>query len=192
MTRSLFAVLVTLLALSASAQSIQNVEVSLAGGKSITTWHGQADLQAVHVSLVHPLSNRTDVMFDVVPVTLWQPRSWFGSEFHDGNERVRAIATTLMLRRTFHRQSNRLQWFLEAGTGPMIAEKRVPASTSRFNFMSQGGVGVVLMPNARVPLLLAYRFLHISNGGYAPRNPGLNVSSAMIGLRFRTATKRRG
>lgn len=188
---TLVAMLVTCTAPAAFAQSIRNVDVSLIGGKSITSWHGQADLQGLNVSVVHPLSPRTEVSFGVAPVTLWQPRSWFGNEFGDGNERVRAVATSVMIRRTFGLPSNRVQWFLEGGTGPMLAEKRVPASTSRFNFMTQAGGGVVLMPNARVPLFLAYRFLHISNGGYAPRNPGLNVSSLVVGVRFRTATTRR-
>ncbi|HEX2831708.1 MAG TPA: acyloxyacyl hydrolase [Thermoanaerobaculia bacterium] len=191
MIRALLATLVTFTTLTACAQSIRTVDVSLIGGKSITTWHGQADLQALHVSVVHPLSPRTEVSFGVAPVTLWQPRSWFGEEFGDGHERVRALATSVMIRRTFGRASNRLHWFVEGGTGPMVAEKRVPASTSRFNFMTQAGGGVELMPNARFPLFLAYRFLHISNGGYAPRNPGLNVSSLSVGVRFRTATTRR-
>jgi hypothetical protein len=191
MIRTLAATLITLLTFPAVGHSIHNIEVAVAGGKSTTTWHGQADLQAVNVSLVHPLSPRTDLSFGISPVTLWQPRSWFGDQFGDGNENVRAVATSLMLRRTFNRDSHHLQWYVEGGTGPMIAEKRVPASTSRFNFMTQAGAGVVLMPDARLPLIVGYRFLHISNGGYAPRNPGLNVSSVIVGLRFRTATTRR-
>jgi hypothetical protein len=35
-----------------------------------------------------------------------------------------------------------------------------------------------------MPVLIGYRFSHISNGGYAPRNPGLNVSSIMVGATF--------
>lgn len=173
------------------AQRISDIDVYAIGGKSITTWHGQADMQALSVALVHPLSPRTDVSFNFTPLTLWQPRSWFGNEFHDGNESVRAVAATILVRRAFHLQSSRFNWYVEGGTGPMYAEKSVPASTSRFNFMTQVGAGVTLMPNARFPLLLGYRFLHISNGGYSPRNPGVNVSSLIVGVRFRTATTRR-
>jgi lipid A 3-O-deacylase PagL len=189
--RRLIAILFTVLPIAASAQTIANIEVTAAGGKSITTWHGQADLQALNISFVHPISPRTDVSFAIAPVTMWQPRSWFGNEFHDGNETVRGISAVLLARRTFHRASTRFNWYIEGGTGPFVAQKRVPASTSRFNFMTQLGTGIVLRPHSRLPLILGYRLLHISNGGYAPRNPGLNVSSAIVGVRFRTATTRR-
>lgn len=167
------------------------LEVTVTGGKSIATWHGQADVQTLNIAYVRPISPRTDVSFVFAPVNVWQPRSWFGDQYGDGNENVRALSGAIMMRRTFNRDSARLQWYLEGGTGPMIAEKRVPASTSRFNFVTQAGTGVVLTPNARFPLLVGFRFLHISNGGYAPRNPGLNIGTVTVGVRFRTATMRR-
>ena len=42
-----------------------------------------------------------------------------------------------------------------------------------------------------LPLFAAYRVMHISNGGYAPRNPGLNVGAAVLGVQLRSATPRR-
>jgi hypothetical protein len=114
-----------------------------------------------------------------------QPRSWFGDQFGDGEENVRAIAGSVLIRRRFREESDRRSYYIEAGTGPMWAEKRVPAATSRFNFLSQAGAGMVLYPQNRVSMVIGYRFGHISNGGYAPRNPGLNVSSLVIGTRIR-------
>jgi len=67
----------------------------------------------------------------------------------------------------------------------------VPASTSRFNFMSQAGAGFVFNAAGRMPVFAGYRFVHISNGGYAPRNPGLNVSTVVVGLQLRSAMLRR-
>lgn len=192
MNRWLTSILVVLLSLPAFAQSVRNIEVGLVGGKSFTSWHGQADFQALNVAFVHPISPRTDVSVVFAPVAMWQPRSWFGSQYHDGNESVYAVSAALMLRRSFNRDSSRVHYYLEGGTGPMIAEKRVPASTSRFNFVTQAGLGVVLRPNGRFPLIVGCRFQHISNGGYAPRNPGLNVPSLVIGMRFRTASMPRG
>ena len=168
------------------------IEVAWLGGKSITTWHGQAAMQAMSIAIAKPISPRTDVSFALVPLVLDQPKSWFGNQYGDGNEDVNGVAVSVLVRRTFHRASTRWNYYLEGGTGPMFSEKRVPASTSRFNFMTQLGAGFVLTPAARVPLLIGYRFDHISNGGYSPRNPGLNVSSLVLGLRFRTATKHQG
>ena len=164
---------------------IDTISVYLSGGHSHRTWHGQADVQALNVELAHALSPRTDVGVVVAPMNLWQPRSWFGDQFGDGNESVQALSASLLIRRRFNLDSSRVQFYGEAATGPMWAEKAVPASTSRFNFTTQFGAGVILMPNARFPLMAGYRFMHISNGGYSPRNPGVNVSEMVLGVRLR-------
>ena len=180
--RRLILICTVLISASVSAQ----VRVLATGGKSPTSWHGQADLQGVSFELGRPISPRTTVAVAITPAVMWQPRSWFGDQYGDGNEKVPTIGASLLVRRAF-RPTSPVQWYVEGGTGPMLAEKRVPASTSRFNFVTQGGAGVVLNANGRLPVIVGYRFLHISNGGYAPRNPGLNVSAAVLGLQLRSA-----
>ena len=69
----------------------------------------------------------------------------------------------------------------DLGTGPMWANRRVPAATSRFNFNSQLGVGVTLFATSRWPLLAGYRFEHISNNGFTERNPKLDVHTVFFG-----------
>jgi hypothetical protein len=165
----------------ASAQTIDEVAVYAAGGKSVTTWHGQADIQSLNIEVGHALSPRTSVAAVIAPMNLWQPRSWFGYEFGEGNERVRALSASLLVRRTFFDGAI----YAEAATGPMYAEKSVPASTSRFNFVTQFGAGTYLVRRSRFPLMVGYRYMHISNGGYSPRNPGLNVSAVVVGVRIR-------
>jgi hypothetical protein len=163
----------------------QTFSVYGTAGRSPETWHGHVEVEALHLEYAHPISPRMEVGFVLTPMSVLQPRSWFGDDYGDGDERVRAFSASLLLRRHFNQDSNRVHFEVEAGTGPMWAEKAVPASTSRLNFLTQGGVSVVLMPNARTPLIAGYRFQHISNGGYSPRNPGLNVSALMLGLRWR-------
>jgi hypothetical protein len=125
------------------------------------------------------------VAFVLSPMSLWQPRSWFGDQFGDGNETVRALAASLLVRYRLNTDSSRLQYYGEAAMGPMWAEKAIPASTSRFNFSTQFGVGAVLMPRARFPVMVGYRFEHLSNGGYSPRNPGFNISTVVVGVQVR-------
>lgn len=180
-----FALLLFALIPASAFAQIDGVSISVTAGQSAKTRHGQADVQMLNIELAHALSPRTEVAFVVAPVNLWQPRSWFGDQFGDGNENVRAISGSLLLRRRFNVDSRRVQWYVEGSSGPMWAEKAVPASTSRFNFVSQLGGGAVLMPQARLPLSIGYRFLHVSNGGYAPRNPGLNISAVVVGVRLR-------
>jgi hypothetical protein len=190
MRRVGLAMLVVILPLFASAETFDQVRLYATGGKSMTNWHGQADIQALHFEIGHALSMRTTVGFVFAPMNVWQPRSWFGDQYADGHESVRAISGSLLVRRTFRPHSH-LQWYAEGSTGPMVAEKRVPASTSRFNFASAAGVGVVFNANGHFPIVAGYRLTHISNGGYAPRNPGLNVSSLLFGVQIRTAIRRR-
>lgn len=184
--RSLTAVAFALLAVTASAQTFDHISVHATGGKSMTNWHGQATVETLNVELGRALTPHYDLAFVVAPTFIRQPRSWFGNEFGDGNETVRALSGSLLVRRTWRAQSERASIYAEVSTGPMWAERRVPAGTSRFNFHSQFGVGTVLFPQSRAALVLGYRFGHISNGGYAPRNPGLNVSSVVIGIRTST------
>jgi len=172
-----------LLPLFANAQPTRDVSIYAIGGKSLTSWHGQAAVTALNIELTQALSPRTDVGFVFAPMTVRQPRSWFGNQYGDGNENVNALSGSLLVRRRFGITHEHLQFYAEGSTGPMWAERRVPASTSRFNFMTSAGAGLILMPHSAMPLIVGLRFLHISNGGYAPRNPGLNVSSLVIGLR---------
>ena len=179
-----------LLSFSLSAQTFDDIRLVAVGGKSATNWHGQADLQLLQFEMGHALSPRTTVALVAGAANLWQPRSWFGNQYGDGNESVRAMSASLLLRHTF-RAGSRVRPYLEGASGPIFAEKRVPASTSRFNFMSQAGAGFVFNAEGRIPVFAGYRFLHISNGGYAPRNPGLNVSAAVVGVQLRSARPRR-
>ena len=165
--------------------SLADTTIMLVGGRSHPSWHGQADMQALNVELGKAISPRTDVAFVFAPTRFWQPRSWFGDQFGDGNESVNALGGSLLVRRRFNADSPRAPWFLEVASGPLWAEKAIPASTSRFNFVSHVGIGVVLMPRSRFPLIAGYRFSHVSNGGYSPRNPGMNFSSAILGIQMR-------
>jgi hypothetical protein len=179
-----------LLSFSLSAQTFDDLHLVAAGGKSSTNWHGQADLQLLQVELGHRYSPRTTFAVVAGAANLWQPRSWFGDLYGDGNESVRALSASLLVRHAWRPDAS-IRPYVEAASGPLVAEKRVPASTSRFNFMTQAGAGFVFNAQGRTPLFVGYRFLHISNGGYAPRNPGLNVSALVVGVQLKTAMPRR-
>src|SRR5262245_40341868 len=134
--RSVILVTVLSLPLCAAAQPVNSVGVTAVGGKSITTWHGQVGVTALNVELTRALSSRTDVAVVLTPMNVQQPRSWFGNQYGDGEENVRALSGSVLVRLNFQ-LANGFRFFGEASTGPMWAEKRVPASTSRFNFMTQ-------------------------------------------------------
>lgn len=189
MTRTLLPLILAFFLTSSAFAAIDSVGVSVVAGRSDATWHGQATMQALNVELTSRRSPRTDFAFVLTPASFNQPRSWFGDTYGDGNEDVRAISGSLLLRRHLNPQSRGAAFHVEAAAGPIWSEKAIPASTSRFNVVSQVGLGVSLLPRSRFPVVLAYRFMHLSNGGYSPRNPGLNFSAVTVGVR--TSTRRR-
>ena len=159
----------------------------LGGGKSITTWHGQADHTSVNVEWTRPRSHRTEIAFAFGAHAVYQPRSWFGTQFGDGSEKVRALSGSVLVRRFLGDESRSVRPYLEVSTGPMWGEKQVPAATSRFNFITQPGFGALFGARSRMPVIAGYRFAHISNGGYSRRNPGLGVSEIILGVRVKPA-----
>jgi hypothetical protein len=118
-----------------------------------------------------------------------QARSWFGYQYGDPDDRIRAEAAYFFLRHPW-REGASTQPFVELGTGPMFSNRRIPAATSRINFQSQLGFGLRLNANSDRPWIIGYRFAHISNGGLEGRNPGVNVHSMMIGTRVRVFARR--
>ena len=163
----------------------ERLNVFVSGGRSVQNWHGQADFQSLNLELMRDWSPRTEVGFVTAPSVIKQPRSWFGNKYGDPDETARAISGSFLIRRRFLRQSQRVQPYIELSSGPMWSSRRVPAATSHFNFISQAGFGAVLAPTRSMSFVLGYRMAHISNGGYASRNPGLNVNAVVFGTRIR-------
>jgi hypothetical protein len=75
--------------------------------------------------------------------------------------------------------------FTELAFGGLFTRDPVPENTQRANFAAHGAVGVRWRPDARVSLVTAYRFQHISNGNQLSTNPGVNAHVAWLGLAVR-------
>jgi Lipid A 3-O-deacylase (PagL). len=173
------------------AQVPSEWSLRLVGGESRASWKRQAEITALELEVAWPMSHRTDVALTLSPMRLWQPSSWFGHQYGDPDEQVRAVLGSIALRRHLSFGTPRIRPYVELGIGAMWSGRQVPAATSRFNVVTQPSVGVTLNPESTVPLTVGYRFLHISNGGYSPRNPGLGVNAIVLGVRIRTASWRR-
>ena len=193
MVRSIVRSAVLLLVLCSPAFA-GDFNIYLANAKSETNRHGQSRFRMISFELTGSpkllrlidryLPNaRAGVDIDYSDVR--QPRSWFGYTYGDPDDSVRAEWAHFFLRQYWRSSSNTLRPYVDLGTGPMWSNRRIPAATSKLNFNSQAGLGVALFPNARTPLFIGYRFFHISNGGSAGRNPGLNVNGFFVGTRVR-------
>jgi hypothetical protein len=185
------AVLVLLLCSPAFAGDFN---IYLGNAKSETNRHGQSRFRTISFELTGrpPLLNyvqrylpgaRAGVDIDYGDVR--QPRSWFGYTYGDPDDSVRAEWAHFFIRNYWRTSSSALRPYVDLGTGPMWSNRRIPAATSKGNFNSQLGLGIVIFPNARMPLYAGYRFFHISNAGITGRNPGLNVNGFFVGTRVR-------
>ena len=169
-------ILLLVLVVSTPAAKCDELAFILGAGKSFTTWHGQADVHSAGLEWVRTRSERLDLGLAVTPQVFWQPRSWFGYQYGNGNEKVQAIGVSAVARYYFASR-HRIAPYVDVATGPVWAEKRVPAATSHFNWATEPGVGI---RSGR--FRIGYRFSHVSNGGIEPRNPGLNISSLVMGF----------
>lgn len=191
--RALFAscALSLLLAAPLAAAERQVFSVLLGAGQSPMNSRGQSSFRTI----TFELTGRSERLDRWLPNTemgasisyskIRQARSWFGYQFGEPDDRVRAENAFLFLRHQWRVASSTWRPYAELGTGPMWSNRRVPAATSRLNFDSQFGAGLILGPGTRTPWRIGYRFQHISNGGLTGRNPGLNVHSFLVGARVK-------
>lgn len=179
----------------------RDLNLFLGAGKSPMNFHGHSVFKTITFEVVDDAAKyathrpvrwipkrwlaNTDFGASISYHDIRQARSWFGYRYGDPNDSVRGESLYVFARHHWRMDSNTARFFADIGSGPMWSNRRVPAATSRFNFSSQFGLGVTLFPNARMPLVAAYRFSHISNGLIASRNPGLEVSSFFIGTTLR-------
>lgn len=167
------------------------VNLFLSSGKSAETIHGEATLKSIQFELsgradwIH--LRDTDAGVALAYAEIEQPHFLFPAPGPGPTDTVRAESAYFFGRKRWPHFAF-VEPYVDLGTGPMWSNRRVPADTSRVNFQSQISAGAIWLPRSRFPLFTAYRFSHISNGGFAPRNPGINVWSVNVGTtlwRFR-------
>lgn len=168
------------LALPAAAAWPEHFTIYGLGAKSAPNKHGQIDLQSLNFEFSGPTKlNNLDWGVVFAPTHMSQPADFFDT-LHE-TENVNAASLSLLGRKTFG-QHGSVRPYVELSSGPIYSSKRVPESTSHFNFVSQAGVGA--LTTGRTPVMLGIRFGHISNAGYAERNPGINFTAITVGFRL--------
>jgi len=177
------------IAASAGADSLFHFNrrnVYVFGGKSMTGRIGQADIEAINYEMGHAISSRLEFGSVLALMNIRQLKSGYDDQFGDGSHDVPAIASSLFVRYHFSSDAARVRPYIELSSGPVWSRHRVPAGTSRINFISQGGAGVTIRPRERYGFLLGWRFGHISNGWFEPdKNPGYNTNALVFGVQFR-------
>ena len=77
--------------------------------------------------------------------------------------------------------------FIEGGGGISYASNEVPGHGTRFNFVSQTGVGMARALNSRIELVGGLRWLHVSNNSLRghSRNPDIQAVGIYFGWQLR-------
>ena len=98
---------------------------------------------------------------------------------------VLPAATLVMRWRPYRTESGAL--FIEGGGGLSYASTEVPESGTRFNFVSQTGVGMTRAVTGRVALVGGLRWLHVSNNSLVnrARNPDIQAVGLYLGWQLR-------
>jgi opacity protein-like surface antigen len=72
--------------------------------------------------------------------------------------------------------------YIELGAAPGYTDLRVKEQDTNFVFLLFGGVGASYFVTERTALYAGYRLQHISNGGTASPNQGINSHTGVIGV----------
>ena len=158
--------------------------LGVAGQSTLTTFDtrtpkGFAEVYGPVVETSMFVSRRTEIGFSMNPwIGVRQPVTREGR----GRESVSAAAVDIFVR-WFPGDFATLHPYLELAEGPSYALERVPSTGSRFNFLSQGGFGVILSRRAGWSWQAGYRLVHFSNAGLGRHNPSWNFNGLVLGGR---------
>jgi lipid A 3-O-deacylase len=75
--------------------------------------------------------------------------------------------------------------YVELGGGALFTSTQLPEGTSRVNFTTAGAVGAHILTK-KVTWSADIRFMHISNAGLKPLNPGINTAQLRLGVSWFT------
>lgn len=71
--------------------------------------------------------------------------------------------------------------YIDLGGGVLFTNTQVPSRTSRINFTTAGAVGLHFLAG-KMNWTADVRFMHISNAGLQPLNPGINTLQLRLGV----------
>ncbi len=115
------------------------------------------------------------------------PAFWIGqpqTRGGEGRENVVAVAADLILRWYPRPVGSRITPYVEVAEGPCWSPDRVPVAGTRFNFMTQAGIGLVLRTGTTWSTVVGSRWVHISNANLGAGNPGWSFVVLLLGGRL--------
>ncbi len=74
--------------------------------------------------------------------------------------------------------------YLEIGGGVLVSRDNIPPGTSTVNFMPQANFGVQVFTRRKRAVVVAAKYVHISNAGLSSPNPGINTLQFSVGYHW--------
>ena len=159
--------------------------IALGGESILRTFRGSPDrghavLAMTAIELERFWSRRIQVCAELAPlIWLKEPKTRSGK----GRQTAIATAADLNLRYFPGRSEWKAQPYVELGAGPSYASRRVPSVGTRWNALTQGGVGLTLLLRSGRALVAGFQWVHFSNAGFGKANPGWNFGNLLVGWR---------
>ncbi len=80
--------------------------------------------------------------------------------------------------------TEKLYPFIEVGTGPYYMTLHTREQSTQFNFVNQGGAGLIYFLKDDLALNVGYRFRHVSNGSIKEPNNGIDANVFLAGVSY--------
>ena len=72
--------------------------------------------------------------------------------------------------------------YVEGGLGMLYMSQHTREQSTQYNFLPQGGVGLMYFLKDNLALTVGYRYRHLSNNSFKSPNSGINVDMYLAGI----------
>jgi hypothetical protein len=80
--------------------------------------------------------------------------------------------------------TEKLYPFVEVGTGPYYMTLGTQEQSTKFNFVSAGGAGLMYFIREDLAVNAEFRYRHVSNSGIKQPNSGINAQAYLVGVSY--------
>jgi len=155
--------------------------------QELSRGQGFSEFGTVAVQGSRSLSRRLELQLDFHPLMLIRQPA---APPHGQRETVAAFALDIGLRWFPAPADWRIAPYVEVLDGPFYAVRRVPTTGTRFNFLTQAGLGALLPLGRHWHPEVFGRWVHVSNAGAGRHNPDWDYWAIGVGGRLALPARR--
>jgi len=92
------------------------------------------------------------------------------------------VGNSFMLKLGILPETSKFQPYVKAGIGMLYMSQHTREQSTQYNFLPQGGAGLMYFLKDNLALTLGYRYRHLSNNSFKSPNSGINVDMYLAGI----------